>query len=1623
MKHLIKKFTYAGAKKGNKPPPPKPPVLKPPRVGSYKVGSSYQFSEAVDLICQGPIDGLCNRFGSRLSNSQLLQGIYLNDVPIEQSVSSEKIQFNPESVFEGGGGLFDVVGQAKEVALVVNSNNQNPRNQNFWRTNMSVVYNIAGKYNTKYYTNYSFAKNVLGEAGFSWSNSVPMSYWYQGNLKNYYRGKLQSSQSMGTRAYGDQRFTKPAIDGGSYEWPEYWGARFYLDSYPYRAKIDGSVDSELQFEYSPSWSTIDREMFRTYDYLYNQGRCVYPYNQGDCTSRYQEQAVDYKTSSVCRRGLNELVNISDNRTNNPFEWEYLKKKLKGYGIALSGGDVLEHSSFINQIKEKFGRGTSIETAYWNTPSKNIAKPYIAFRYTWDHILDGFTEANEFEFTNEIDGKPLERELDFVIGDDFDGTYEWYSRDQNTVNMLIPVLDKNTGKWNGKVRGFYLNFIATEIKTRVGTIYTDYINSSSEVRVSGTLKSFGMLKSEVEFYRNITHLGIYKMPNATTQGLTKYNFLNVLAEFRNGEGPKKQTPLSYFKDVYLDRPINKRLVGPFNIDPTRRMQSMRNFDADGIYKDSNKQPRQRSLIVAEKNSRSNADGRVGIPAYNTIPEMAINPDTGQRDFLLALDEGSSDKRPSYVQNVGDKLFEFSEWNSFRQDYNEKAQPVSHVIYNPDVESCYVTINIEGLWDTLHHDESTTQTKILGSKLPGIVNFRVEVGYIAPLGDSRKGQFVKAYDRFFRVISLIEGGAGLDIGNPDNLGQEKKLSYVKELYKDTNNTNQAESEYTGSLIQPFELPPARFSNEYGYEEIYRERYIKITKLSTEGNSTLIQKTINMGKVTEIVPRTLNYPFSALVATKVDSRSFGEIPKRTYDVRMRKVKVPSNYTPLNPGGTDKRFWENATDLENAGKTVTTRIYDGDWDGTFKYAWTDNPAWILYDMLTDSTIGLGDLIKEENVNKWQLYKIGRWCDAVDPLGYFVGVSDNIIQKVGGVGQDKGGRQPRYSCNTFFQRGIKIFDALNLVAGNFRGLLYFSDSVVSFADDRIKDPIMTFTNDNVVEGIFNYSSYLKDDSWNALEVAYNDSEDNFEAKIEYIENEEDIKERGLIKNRVDAFGATSKAQARRFGEHLLYQSVNENEQVSFSTGLEGILIRPGDLIIIEDELKSLTSNFGKVLNTDKDEGTIRISDIYDDENFEGYLTVYIPTGSQVPEDIENILTLDRSRHDFITMKSLGDVFDSKKLDGLYYFDTYTDGFLDKKQNGDQTSGIKDEYASYTGENDGTKHFLWYSVDYTGWVFSTGKAFTNDPTYDKYISANSGETNGEYVTSFYTFDDDNLNINWYQFIDAGDGRNGSPIDLSARWFDLRETQGAVIDDDIKINETSQIQEIKIASGVSMSENDQGAASIGAKLYVDQTDLSSIYLPLIPKGSIYRFKRKDTNDRIYKVSTINEDDTHSYEVIASSYKSGKFRQIEETNFRDLATYTEPYKDDYTIDQGTYFTLPIPRSLAWETVNISVLGGVSSKTIAGTWDKVSNATGYRVGIRPAFDLEWTYFETPETSFDFNDIRINGQYRLYFQSLGASFDNNDFYKHYLDSNVWYGTIDVKDLSEDTDSESAVINGFNIN
>lgn len=314
------------------------------------------------------------------------------------------------------------------------------------------------------------------------------------------------------------------------------------------------------------------------------------------------------------------------------------------------------------------------------------------------------------------------------------------------------------------------------------------------------------------------------------------------------------------------------------------------------------------------------------------------------------------------------------------------------------------------------------------------------------------------------------------------------------------------------------------------------VRVTRVTPDSTSaTLVNQTF-WDSYTEIVDEKLRYPLSALVAMRMSSKQFQGIPVRGYHVRGIKIKVPSNYDPI------------------------ARTYTGIWDGTFKVAWSNNPAWIFYDLATNARYGVGDYVPAQLLDKWALYAIGQYCDGLVPNG-------------------RGGQEPRYTFNTQIQTRQQAYAALSSIAAAFRGITYWGASAVLAAADMPSEPTYQFTNANVVDGIFTYAGSGLRTRHNVALVTWNDPADMYRTKVEYVSDDEAIAAMGFVnQTEVVATGCTSQGQARRVGEWILYTERYENETVTFGTGLEGNIPRPNDVILIADRLKSGTRMGGRVV-------------------------------------------------------------------------------------------------------------------------------------------------------------------------------------------------------------------------------------------------------------------------------------------------------------------------------------------------------------------------------------------------------------------------------------------------------------
>ncbi len=300
------------------------------------------------------------------------------------------------------------------------------------------------------------------------------------------------------------------------------------------------------------------------------------------------------------------------------------------------------------------------------------------------------------------------------------------------------------------------------------------------------------------------------------------------------------------------------------------------------------------------------------------------------------------------------------------------------------------------------------------------------------------------------------------------------------------------------------------------------VRLRRLTEDAGQSSLQNKTFLDSYTEVVESKLRYPNSALMALRVDASQFNAIPRRSYDLKLLRVRVPSNYVP------------------------ETRSYTGIWDGTFKVAWTDNPAWCFYDLVTNTRYGLGNYIPESQVDKWALYRVARYCDELVPDGL-------------------GGYEPRFTCNLYLQTREQAYKVVQDMASVFRGMAYWSGGAITVTQDAPQDPVYQFTAANVIDGEFAYQGSSAKARHTVALVSWVDPDDFYRQKVEYVEDVAGIARYGVVQADVVAMGCTSRGQANRVGKWLLYSEQSESEIITFRTGLEGAVVRPGDVIQVAD--------------------------------------------------------------------------------------------------------------------------------------------------------------------------------------------------------------------------------------------------------------------------------------------------------------------------------------------------------------------------------------------------------------------------------------------------------------------------
>lgn len=579
--------------------------------------------------------------------------------------------------------------------------------------------------------------------------------------------------------------------------------------------------------------------------------------------------------------------------------------------------------------------------------------------------------------------------------------------------------------------------------------------------------------------------------------------------------------------------------------------------------------------------------------------------------------------------------------------EEEYPVKHIITNPHVDEVLVTFQINQLLFIYPGDEVEV-TYVPGAALFAVIGAITGAGYAADLlAESDEGFDIGAF-----LTSTVWGGVvGLIFGIILEKNSEFKIgtkiensgeTWPNRVHVRIHYGNEGETLYetdvsffgvsTGGYMKDIKiyLPP---------NPMARPRIIKAFKITRERNvvregeaAARYKDDVALANITEISTIKTNYPNSVVIGTRVSAKEVPQQLRRNYNLKLKKVKVPNNYDPI------------------------LKTYGQAWNGQFadNLVWTDNPAWCLYDLISNNVYGLGKFGMEEDfIDKWTFYKVAKFCDELVPTGYsssfqrrnfktvgssrilmegqFLnkehfaqefkhikknialfweenGYKKNALRKIESVtADDTIGRyyvhldrgigsvdegtcaaevyypvlEHRYKMNAVLSQPSNAFKLINEIADIFRAYTYWGGGKINFYQDVPTSSIMLFNNSMVSSDGFQYSNTPRSSRTNSVKVKYLDQYNRYRPKIAFAENREKIVENGLYEESINALGVTSKSQAQRVAEFLVQGKNLETELVSFNTAHPGSYLRPGDVIDIIDNKKTIGRFAGKVLNID----------------------------------------------------------------------------------------------------------------------------------------------------------------------------------------------------------------------------------------------------------------------------------------------------------------------------------------------------------------------------------------------------------------------------------------------------------
>ncbi|MBN4796347.1 phage tail protein [Enterobacter hormaechei] len=353
------------------------------------------------------------------------------------------------------------------------------------------------------------------------------------------------------------------------------------------------------------------------------------------------------------------------------------------------------------------------------------------------------------------------------------------------------------------------------------------------------------------------------------------------------------------------------------------------------------------------------------------------------------------------------------------------------------------------------------------------------------------------------------------------------------------------------------------------------IRLRKITSDANSAKIGDTMMLQSFTEVIDAKLRYPNTALLYIEFDSSQFnGSIPQISCEPRGRVIRIPDTYDP------------------------ETRTYSGTWAGTFKWAWTDNPAWIFYDLVVSDRFGLGDRLTTTNIDKWTLYQVAQYCAQMVPDG-----------------KGGSGTEPRYTCNVYIQERNDAYTVLRDFAAIFRGMTYWGDDQIVALADMPRDVDFTYTHANVIDGRFTYSSSTTKNRYTNALVSWSDPDNAYSDAMEPVFEQALVARYGFNQLEITAIGCTRQSEANRKGRWGILTN-NKDRVVTFNVGEDGNIPQPGYVIAVADRNLSGRDLGGRVSAVN---GRILTLDRAPDASSGDRMIINLPSGVAQSRTIQSI--------------------------------------------------------------------------------------------------------------------------------------------------------------------------------------------------------------------------------------------------------------------------------------------------------------------------------------------------------------------------------------------------------------------